>query len=261
MEKITIGLTKRSTGICHAGHEFGRLENPWQVKVFWRVANPVSSIVSIKSKYRGFTMTKYLFFLLFLLNVTSIKAQDSTNIKFGLGITIVDIKDLANTLYSYHSFGPNFSLPILINDKIKIEPSFGYYNRNIELKPKLETEYNETRKLSDSNIHIGLGFFYIYKISHLSIYCGSHFIYIISKEKETYKKYDNTENGYGYSIAPSIGSEYFFSDHFSIGGELQFKYILLKREQTSGNYSDDDLYFITYDSFVTRTLLVLRFYL
>lgn len=205
-------------------------------------------------------MKKYIFFLLIFLSFTSIKAQDSSKVKVGLGITIVDIKDLANTFYAYQSLVPNFTLPIII-DKIKIAPSFGYYNSNIKYTPKLETKDNETRKLSESNIHIGLGVFYIFKISHLSIYCGSHFIYIISKEKETHKKYNDTENGHGYSIAPAIGSEYFFNKHFSIGGELQFKYIHLKREQNSGNYSDDDLYSISYGSFVTRTLLVLRFYL
>ncbi|WP_457565717.1 outer membrane beta-barrel protein [Caldithrix abyssi] len=202
-------------------------------------------------------MKKYTLILLFLLSLSAARGQDSSSVKFGLGFTLVDFRDMANTFFSYHYFSPNFSIPIVIKNMVRIEPSIGYFNRNIEFKSQ-ENE-NDFYKVSDSNTHLGLGLFFLKQYAPLQVYWGSYFSYIISTEKQNDKDDRDTEEGDGYSIGPAFGMEYLFNKHFSLGGEIRAQYLKLVREEDSTRETADKDK-ITYHSFVTRALITLRFY-
>ncbi len=108
-------------------------------------------------------------YVMILVIIFGLKAQDSSLTQIGFGISIVDIKDLANTLFSYHTFTPNLSIPIIIKSKFKIEPSFGYYNRNFDRQYK-HTDEPDFFKISDKNYYISIGLFPIKKYNKLLIY-------------------------------------------------------------------------------------------
>ena len=202
-------------------------------------------------------MRKYFNILFLFIFLNTAYSQDSSSVKLGLGFNLVDFKDVANTFFSYHYFSPNFSLPIIIKNKLKIEPSVGYYNRNLEYK-SMKKE-NDSFKISDSNTHLGLGLFLLNKYQNFQIYYGSYFTYILTSEEQSYGKEKDTDKGSGFSFGPSFGAEYLFNKHFSVGGEIRVQYLKIVRKKDSTN-SSVNLLKITYHSFVTRAIIVLRFY-
>ncbi len=128
-------------------------------------------------------------------------------------------------------------LTINNNDKTRrIEPEIGlFYAKNTETD------------MSISGLHLGFGVFKMKQVSKTNIYYGVRLSYMRIKES----------NGFDYTFStlgfgPGLGVEYFFSSHFSIGGEIGLRFMTASEDE----YSD------FFDEFVisTNTGLILRLY-
>ena len=214
---------------------------------------------------------KYLLIFLVILLSNSLAQDSGNNDKsgtWGLGVSIVDIYDfLSGAGYYATPLNPNIIIPIFFSSGLKIEPSFGFISYKNEIKSESQFS-NQTRTNTQRNIQFAVGVFPLTKKDKFILYYGAHIGYIItSSESQMVTKFndgsvdrdDDVVKGNGYFFAPAIGGEYFFSDNFSIGGEIQLKYSTVRQKERADEdteYPDEE--FSDRTSF--RSLFIVRFY-
>lgn len=125
----------------------------------------------------------------------------------------------------------------------RFEPELGF----VYTKHNISDDYD----VSTTGIQFGIGMFGMYQIQQTNIYYGGRLNYGRISQSSDYDWYDS-EPISTLSFGPAIGVEYYFSNHFSIGGEIS---IQLK------TYKEDD-YVDLFDETIinTNTGLILRFY-
>lgn len=171
-----------------------------------------------------------------LLLLGSLVAGNAPAAQFGIGLTA---NQTDQTLY----------VPIKITDSLRTELSFGIASA--------EQKTDESKEQIDQ-YEAGIGLFFSHEVyEKTQLYYGCRLTYL-SAERE-YETDGGREYNYsrtGYRIAPTLGFEYFFTPHLSLGGEAEFYYESLDGEE------DDDRDSIDVDEtvFSTDSRLVLRFY-
>ena len=155
-------------------------------------------------------MKKTLFILMIALSSHCLFAQEfkSPQRKFGIGVSLFNLSEYLNE----SSYGNSIYLTINTKNNFRIEPTFGF-----------------TFSKSQNKYILGLGAFKYKDISNLRIVTGIRL---------------GLSDGNIFAIAPSLGGEYYFNDHFSIGSEVQ-----LRGTIESGDFT-----------FLTNTLVLARFY-
>jgi hypothetical protein len=149
-------------------------------------------------------MNKLSFIVIFIvfLFVISITVQAQEKISWiGLG---VGLNNLASFDY------PSFYLPINISAKFRLEPEIWFYR------------YSETGNIfeeTQTNLSLGLGVFFVVQKEKLDIYYGTRNGIIFSKTR-TWSQTD-------FYIGPATGAEYYLHERFSLGGEIQLRYVFL----------------------------------
>lgn len=151
-------------------------------------------------------------FLTFLVTLfsSSIFGQenDSTRTRFGLGASLFNL-----TEYTYENTSTNsIYLTFDIGNKFRIEPTIGF-------------------ALSDG-------------LSHYSVGLGAFMKTPISKFNLLYGLRLGIGNNERLYFAPTIGGEYYFIKHFSIGSEIQ-----LRGSKNNGDWT-----------LLTNSAVLLRFY-
>ena len=201
-------------------------------------------------------MKKLILTSILLISINNLYSQDSSSVKYGFGLSIIDFRNAVDGVYTYHGYSPNFSIPIIINSNFKIEPTIGFYSRTFKYKSA-----NDDEERNENSFQIGIGIFSIKKYDNLMIYYGGHLgvILLYKDEKDDNVTYID-EEGFGYFVSPAIGGEYFISDHFSVGGEIQFKYYIIESTEKLPNGSPPKIEY-TFNSFIVRSMVILRFYL
>jgi hypothetical protein len=186
-----------------------------------------------------------------LLTSTVLYGQDSEekfNVrKFGIGLHIEQFK-LTDITTNIYSTPPNrIVLTITPFSFIRIEPEIGF-NR---VKNK---DYME---LIDKNFVFGIGGYGMIQRGRTNIYGGIKFdLCKISDEYiETYPFSVEKATTDRLAIGPVVGSEYFFGNHFSFGGEVGIKMIKLKTENAQYSGDNGEMNYLT-----TDTGLFIRFY-
>ncbi|PJA53470.1 MAG: hypothetical protein CO167_07285 [Candidatus Marinimicrobia bacterium CG_4_9_14_3_um_filter_48_9] len=166
--------------------------------------------------------------------------------KVGFGVMFHDLYQIV--MYSGET--PTFYVPIDFGTW-KLEPFFSYYNST--------STQNDGDEYSTTVKNLGLGLFWKTNFIKTSIFYGVRvgtYSDIYSREYKNYPE-DNYENSLkGTYVAPTVGGEYFFSNHFSLGGEISFERLISK--QTSNNspyYEPTEL--LTYN---TNPHITLRYY-
>ena len=159
--------------------------------------------------------------------------------EYGLGISVEDND-------------PRIFIPINITDNFRTELSL-YYGAS---------ERDSSTSSSESEgYEFGLGLFGLKNLyENTQIYYGCRFLYFNGKSK-----YEDKSSGVffspsrnsdykAYSVAPTLGIEYFMTENIALGGEFEFHY-----EDSSYEYDDstDDS---DYTSTGTDTRLILRYY-
>jgi len=184
----------------------------------------------------------FLFSLLFFTKTyaktDSLKIAD----RVGIGVTIEKSLGIRFDRYATSVVGiSRVYIPMTFGAKFKVEPEFAYWHYSRSMG-------NE--KYSYSNFHYGFGIFYLYRVGNTIFYIGPRFavdhIILPHYNSDEDKK---SKNDYNYGI--TIGGEYFFSNNFSLGAEIQMLYIFLGKV---GDYDDDE------NVITNEALVVLRFY-
>ncbi len=158
----------------------------------------------------------------------------STNVlaaEFGIGISI-DQHD--QTIY----------IPFKLTNSLKTEISIGIHSGKTET-----SEY----KFENDRIETGIGVFLAKNVNDKTkLFMGCRFLYI--EETNEYKGNSlNSSDVAGYGIAPTLGFEFFVTDHISLGGEAEFYYKDLNGEDEDKNDIDNK-----YNG--TDSRVVLRYY-
>ncbi len=199
----------------------------------------------------------FIFVLGFLLINSSIKGQDSVNI--GIGISLNPNLLFTNSETPYYSLTSPANFYLLINSShFRLEPEVGFYS----FSNRYAAEYGSDDYTS-SILRIGIGLFYILPIeSSFDIYFGPRFGFLLrSSTSRSYTGYyssgefKKTQTDFFMGIC--TGAEYFFSNHFSIGGEIQFNYLSLGNpEYTPQQGSSTNSTTVTF----TNALMFFRWY-
>ena len=211
-------------------------------------------------------MKKLTWILLLLIAfgaVTVANGQEYGEMKFGLGASL---GKQPFPYYIYYTGAmmtinefPAIHVPIHLNPTIFVEPFFGYWSY------KYTEEWDSVEEFEKfSMMQIGIGAFYTIWYGPVDIYIGARFGY--DMWKYSYKDYDSYWDEYYEGDAskndlwfgPAIGGEYFFTQNFSLGGEVQFKYYSYG-EWDYGDEEDSD-YTYSEKQYYTNTLFFIRWY-
>jgi hypothetical protein len=151
----------------------------------------------------------------------------------------------------------NVYLPIVIQSMLRIEPEFGLWRYSYNMKNSIEYTENFT------SFRLGCGFFVMMSKEKVSFSGGLRSGFMFTSSKCDYDPdlggYDDEEaSKTDFFIGPAIGAEYFFSRHFSLGGEAQLNYIRIGEWKYDGE-DDDDI--DRSESIITNNhLIFLRWY-
>lgn len=195
----------------------------------------------------GFVSSLYSF------SVTDSATTQTTGIqKIGFGIAFHDVYDLIATS-SYET--PCFFIPIHFKRFI-LEPTISYSRYTVDRESSHSYSRTTTRNV------IGLGAFVNHSYPKTTIYYG------IRVERGQYTEnsdyVDPTEEDEEESftidvIKPTLGGQFFFTKHFSLGGELYFS----REIHTYSKNYEDTLYYSYYsriEQMKINTEIILRYY-
>ena len=176
--------------------------------------------------------------------------QEATKTKTGIGIAIIDLEKIFEMSTS-DGVGANatITVPIITSPSFRLEPEVGYFSAT------QEATINETSvEASVSSWSIGVGIFPQKIYEEFTLYYGGRIGYISQKMTSEAGTSKDEETTTGFYVAPAIGGEHNFSDHFSIGAGAQIVYASLTNEE------DDRDYDVDLSLFNTRALIFFRFY-
>jgi hypothetical protein len=158
-------------------------------------------------------------FVLLALSAQMLHAQANGK-KVGVGIDISPL-DLFG-LYASEGVAtldfPSLLLVITPFENFRFEPAIGFF------KSKREVDGDT---YDSSLFSAGLGVFYLVPKDDFNLYGGLRASYLSGKS--TYNEGDEYKST-GFRFAPTIGAEYFFNEHFSIGGEVGLRIASMKSE-------------------------------
>jgi hypothetical protein len=214
-------------------------------------------------KYFVLFITLALVLTLLTISVAQESTESKTAVKWGFGVStsIFSIGALEYYIPPYQSTA--ISIPIYFSNQFKMEPFIDYGNYHNERKPgSIDDEKDEYKYHS---ITIGTGIFYSKDIIDTRIHIGINIGYMNQYYFSGYDRgifsYSTEHEGNGLLIAPSIGGEYFFSHHFSLGSEVQFEWSTLDSDNTETDNSTQNKYKSLSNRFVTKGLVIVRFYI
>lgn len=127
----------------------------------------------------------------------------------------VSVKSNDHTIY----------VPIDINDTFRIEPLVRYSK---------DTSESDGARTRHETLEIGAGLFKLYPLTEsIHIYYGGRLSYLNLESELNYpaSMVSSNTSADGYRIAPTLGFEYFFNKHVSIGGEAQWFYSDLEHDR------------------------------
>jgi hypothetical protein len=187
-------------------------------------------------------------FILLICLLGSSFAQSKTQV--GIGVAIVDLQKLFEMSTS-GGVGANASItvPIITAPGFRIEPEVGYFSASSSADIT-----GTTAEETATSWTIGVGIFPQTVFSDFTLYYGGRVGYLTQKLTQEFGTSKDEETTSGFFIAPAIGGEYYFSDHFSIGAEALIVFATLTNEEDGRDY-DVDL-----TLFQTRALIFFRFY-
>ena len=191
-------------------------------------------------------------FLLLLLISTGL-AQSSG--KVGIGVAILDFGKLVEMSMSDGIANATITVPFLMSPTFRLEPEVGYFSGTQKQEGQIGPGLSYTWEAKAIAWNIGVGIFPQKVFDAFTLYYGGRVGYMSVKMTEELTGDPDWEStSSGFYIAPAVGGEHNFSEHFSIGAEAQIVYAALTNEETDRD-DDVDLTFLS-----TRALVFFRFY-
>jgi hypothetical protein len=161
---------------------------------------------------------------------------------------------------------PSLLIPIDVSETFRIEPVLSYSRLTTSSSSEGPGDYEEKTSTTLSSLRIGVGAFAkASRGNDTNLYFGGRVGYNRASRSTDDGDLRNTDdddeedssNASGFFIGPTVGGSYFFSDFFSIGGEVEARYSNIgTSEAETGNFTvSEDVTTIT-----LRPSLVVRFY-
>lgn len=119
-------------------------------------------------------------------------------------------------------------------------------------------------EIKNQFVTIGIGIFYSKPIRNTKLHFGGKVGYI--KSRNEYKisasmyLFESEDKGKGYLLSPVIGGEYFFSDHFSLGGDVNFEWSSMDDDRKERSDSSEQKYSSTIMRYNTIGIFYIRIY-
>ena len=193
----------------------------------------------------------FLSLCIILFSFSILSAQDETKTsgetRFGVGVALIDLQQIFEA--STQQANAVVTVPIILASGLRIEPELGLFATSQSADIGGTTVEQTTRSWN-----IGVGVFPQNIIGKFSLYYGGRVGYISKRLTDDDGVTVDEETTTGFYIAPGLGGEHHFSDHFSIGAEVMLVYASLTNEEDGRDF-DIDLTVIN-----TRTLVFFRFY-
>lgn len=130
--------------------------------------------------------------------------------------------------------------PINISQNFRIEPSIRYVSNEYSTTQQSGVSVADTYSQETESLEFGVGVFRLVKIAESAqLYFGARVAYVDfeSTVDDTvtyfpgYSVAAHSESSQdGYRIGPTIGFEYLFGEHFSIGGEASYTFLDIEGE-------------------------------
>jgi hypothetical protein len=187
--------------------------------------------------------------ILIVVCISSISiAQSST--KVGIGVALIDMQQIFEAQISEGGFfSSTITVPMDLSPSFRLEPEIGFASASDEFK--LNDFISEE---SSTSWKIGAGIFGLNKYDVFTLYYGGRVGYVTQTLKEVSGSDSDELSSSGFYVAPAIGGEHYFSDHFSLGGEAQFVYTSIGTTPDEGDWEQD------LSVFNTRVLVFIRFF-
>ena len=170
-------------------------------------------------------ITFSILFICLFLNTVNSQEQPVKKITFGAGLYLETPK-LSDFYQEYEYPANRIIMSLNLYERFKIEPEFGLY------LSESKDNWRETGTIT------GISTFYLFNKNRTTLYTG--IVFELSNLSTVYFNIQPEEDDVrvvrSYILGPAFGMEYFFSEHFSLGGEIGLKYIAYR----SINVTDND---------------------
>jgi opacity protein-like surface antigen len=140
---------------------------------------------------------------------------------FGVGVSL---RSNDTTIY----------VPIDINEMLRVEPAFSYARSSLD---------EDGASVRATSYDIGAGLFRLWSpADSVQLYLGGRAAYTSARFKQRVETgaavltISNTLSG--YRLTPTIGFEYRFADHFSLGGEAGWRYSDVEDTKSNGTVTN-----------------------
>jgi len=148
-------------------------------------------------------------------------------------------------------------LPIDITSQFRLEPSI-QYSQNKSSVSSSGSDIVDDRDSKVTTYMLTLGAFYQYHVHNaVTIYSGIRAGYFESDSTFNSLGSETSLKGDGYSVAPTLGIEYWFIDSFSIAGEVGY---VFNKSEFQDNITAFDTYQFDNESQTTMSRLILRYF-
>ncbi len=183
-------------------------------------------------------------FLALLVAVGSVFSQE-THVGFGVGLekNLIqvsgsgDIEEMASIDVLPVSF-TTFSVPILIQGAVKVEPEIGYVRFGASVEDELSGDYESSASIWQLAVGISGG----KRVDNLLYQFGVR-VGMIRQSSSTEQDSDEyTSSQMSFHVGPILGAEYFFHSRMSVGAQVGFSYIHIGQPNVefNGDSADDD---------------------
>ena len=203
--------------------------------------------------------TTFLFCVLLLAVAASASAQTvSAEPRLGIGISISDIGELIPVLNEdaiAATVVPGVMIPIRITSRLRVEPDIGGYSNS-----STSTVQGISNERRYSFFRAGAGVFWMTRRDRVTLYFGGRAAYLrytqssvtSGRQSVTYPTIP------GKLFAPTIGADYRLADHFTIGGEVQVRFVSWDTVSTASTFGIPST--ISGSSVSTNAAFTLRFF-
>jgi hypothetical protein len=134
-------------------------------------------------------------------------------------------------------------MPINVSKGFRIEPMLQYRKSSNEERLYPSSLYTLTASADTTAYMLGVGLFGVTQLGEsANVYYGGRLGYVKAEFEVSYpgtlppgygRPMSSSEDIDGFMVAPTIGLEYRFSEHFSIGGEAALTYSSTDGDETS----------------------------
>ena len=138
--------------------------------------------------------------------------------------------------------GYGVSLPLRFGN-ITVEPALSFYDSSRDATFPLSPADNATYESREYTLEAGV-YWRQQVIPSVETYLGGRVGYIQNKSSATYPSSPGSNDGYetsGYYLGPTLGAEYFFNKHFSLGLDvsLLIESTTFERTTSGSSYTED----------------------